>query len=125
MTLAIGDGANDINMIQSAHIGVGIMGKEGNQASSFADYAVPKFKNLRRLLFWHGRSFGKKLSIVIIFGLFKSMINANGVFYLQLVNGHSGVQAIESWIYAMYDVCLTQLAYTMTIFGVDVAYTYA
>jgi magnesium-transporting ATPase (P-type) len=101
------------------------MGKEGNQASSFADYAVPKFKDLRRLLFWHGRSFGKKLSIVIIFGLFKSMINANGVFYLQLVNGHSGVQAIESWIYAMYDVCLTQLAYTMTIFGIDVAYPYA
>lgn len=57
MTLAIGDGANDVNMIQSAHIGVGIKGKEGNQASMFADYSIPEFRGLRRLLFWHGRNF--------------------------------------------------------------------
>jgi P-type E1-E2 ATPase len=40
ITLAIGDGANDVNMIESAHVGVGIMGKEGNQAASFSDFAV-------------------------------------------------------------------------------------
>ncbi len=40
ITLAIGDGANDVNMIQQAHVGVGIMGKEGNQASAFADFAI-------------------------------------------------------------------------------------
>jgi phospholipid-translocating ATPase len=40
ITLAIGDGANDVNMIESAHVGIGIMGKEGNQAASFADFAV-------------------------------------------------------------------------------------
>ena len=67
-TLAVGDGANDVNMIQSAHIGFGIMGKEGNQASSFADYAVPRFKDLRRALFWHGSSFGLKLGQVILAG---------------------------------------------------------
>ena len=55
VTLAIGDGANDVNMIQSADIGFGLMGKEGNQAAAFADYAVPRFKDLRRALFWHGR----------------------------------------------------------------------
>lgn len=43
LTLAIGDGGNDVNMILSAHIGVGIKGKEGNQASQFADYALPTF----------------------------------------------------------------------------------
>ena len=67
-TLAIGDGANDINMIQSAHIGFGIMGKEGNQASAFADYAIPRFKDLRRMLFWHGSSFGYKLGQVVLIG---------------------------------------------------------
>lgn len=41
--LAIGDGANDVNMIQQAHIGFGLKGKEGNQAASFADYAIPRF----------------------------------------------------------------------------------
>mmetsp|Transcript_7802 Transcript_7802/g.7261 ORF Transcript_7802/g.7261 Transcript_7802/m.7261 type:complete len:97 (+) Transcript_7802:556-846(+) len=61
ITLAIGDGANDVNMIQTAHIGVGIFGKEGNQAASFADFALPKFKDLRRLMFWHGRKFGLNL----------------------------------------------------------------
>ena len=42
-TLAIGDGANDVPMIISAHVGVGILSKEGNQASSFADYSIPVF----------------------------------------------------------------------------------
>ena len=41
ITLAIGDGANDVNMIQQAHIGVGVFGKEGNQAACFSDYAIP------------------------------------------------------------------------------------
>ena len=54
-TLAIGDGANDVNMIQNAAIGVGIMGQEGNHAAKFADFAVPKFKDLNRILFWYGR----------------------------------------------------------------------
>jgi P-type E1-E2 ATPase len=47
VTMAIGDGANDVNMIQTAHIGIGIQGKEGNQAASFADYTLPKFQDLR------------------------------------------------------------------------------
>ena len=42
-TLAVGDGANDVNMIQSAHVGIGIMGKEGNQAAAFSDYSVPNY----------------------------------------------------------------------------------
>ena len=42
-TLAIGDGANDVNMIISAHVGVGILSKEGNSAAAFGDYAMPDF----------------------------------------------------------------------------------
>jgi len=61
VTLAIGDGANDVNMIQSADVGFGLMGKEGNQAAAFADYACPRFKDLRRALFWHGRSYGVRM----------------------------------------------------------------
>ena len=53
--LAVGDGANDINMINLADVGVGIFGLEGMQAASAADYAVPMFKDLHRLLFTHGR----------------------------------------------------------------------
>jgi P-type E1-E2 ATPase len=42
-TCAIGDGANDVNMILRSHVGIGVMGKEGNQAAQFADFAVPQF----------------------------------------------------------------------------------
>lgn len=55
ITLAIGDGANDVSMIQAAHIGVGIAGEEGMQASTAADYAIGQFRFLKRLLLVQGR----------------------------------------------------------------------
>ena len=54
-TLAIGDGANDVNMITAAHVGIGISGLEGMQAARSSDYAIGQFKFLRTLLFLHGR----------------------------------------------------------------------
>ena len=54
-TLAIGDGANDVAMIQAAHVGIGISGQEGMQAVNASDYAIAQFKYLRRLLLLHGR----------------------------------------------------------------------
>lgn len=54
ITLAIGDGANDVPMIMEAHIGVGIKGKEGTQAARSADYSIGKFKFLKILAFVHG-----------------------------------------------------------------------
>lgn len=54
--LAIGDGGNDVSMIQAANVGVGIAGKEGMQASLAADYALLQFSHLTRLLLWHGRN---------------------------------------------------------------------
>ena len=53
---AIGDGGNDVSMIQAANIGIGIVGKEGQQASLAADVSVLQFKSLTRLLLWHGRN---------------------------------------------------------------------
>ena len=50
ITLAIGDGANDVNMIIASHVGVGIFGKEGQQASRASDYAITEFQHLKRLL---------------------------------------------------------------------------
>ena len=55
ITLAIGDGANDVSMIMEAHIGVGIKGKEGTQAVRSADFAISQFHSLLRLLLFHGR----------------------------------------------------------------------
>jgi len=57
IVLAIGDGANDVNMISMANVGVGIQGKEGIQAARASDYAISEFKLLRRLLFSYGSEF--------------------------------------------------------------------
>ena len=55
ITLAIGDGANDIAMIQEAHVGIGITGREGLQAARTSDYSIAQFRFLTKLLLVHGR----------------------------------------------------------------------
>ncbi len=110
ITLAIGDGANDVNMIQTAHIGVGIFGKETNQAAAFSDYAVPQFKVLRRLLFWHGRSFGVRFSNFVKWFLWKSAISGILRFFFNLHNGFSASTPFDDTFYALYDVTCTSIA---------------
>jgi phospholipid-transporting ATPase len=78
-TLAIGDGANDVNMISSAHIGVGIKGLEGQQASRASDYAINEFKQLRLLLFAYGREYTRRNGFVVSYSFYK-----NGVLYLSV-----------------------------------------
>ena len=53
---AVGDGGNDVSMIQAANVGIGLVGKEGKQASLAADFSVTQFKHISRLLVWHGRN---------------------------------------------------------------------
>jgi hypothetical protein len=55
ITLAVGDGANDVSMIQEAHVGVGIEGLEGRQAVNCSDFSIPQFQGLQRLLLVHGQ----------------------------------------------------------------------
>ena len=67
-TLAIGDGANDVAMIQSADVGIGIFGNEGRQASMNADFAIPKFSMLKRLMFVHGHwCYERAIALVLYF----------------------------------------------------------
>ena len=109
-TVAIGDGANDVNMIQSAHIGIGIFGKEGNQAASFADYALPKFRDLRQLLFWHGRSMGVKSTNFACWFAFKGMLFSVPLVFFNAYAAFSGLTFIEDYFYALYEVILTTWA---------------
>lgn len=84
LTLAIGDGANDVAMLQAADLGVGIRGKEGMQAVMAADYAVSRFRFLPRLLFWHGRLSHSRTARASLGTLYK-----NAAFV--------GVQAVFQW----------------------------
>ena len=64
MTLAIGDGGNDVSMIQEAHVGIGIIGLEGMQAVQASDYALAQFRFLSKLLLVHGRTNYNRVSKV-------------------------------------------------------------
>ena len=90
-TLSIGDGANDVNMIESAHVGIGIMGKEGNQAASFSDFAINQYSDLRQLMFWHGNNWLVKLFTFTLLTVTKtSVFGLAGLFY-QFSAFYSGV----------------------------------
>jgi magnesium-transporting ATPase (P-type) len=110
VTLAIGDGANDVNMIQNAHIGVGVMGKEGNQASTYSDYAIPQFRMLQRLVFWHGRGFGVRFSHFVKWFEYKSVNLAFVVLFMNTLTLFSAQQIHEDLFYSLYMVTLTNIA---------------
>jgi P-type E1-E2 ATPase len=74
VTLAIGDGANDVSMIREADVGIGIIGKEGRQAANNADFAIGQFKFLRRLLLVHGRWNYVRQSKVFLYCLHKNLV---------------------------------------------------
>ena len=75
MTLAIGDGANDVSMIQMADIGVGISGQEGMQAVQASDFAIARFQFLARLLLVHGHWCYDRISKMILYFFYKDMVS--------------------------------------------------
>jgi len=70
----IGDGGNDVGMIQEAHLGIGIVGKEGQQASLASDFSILSFNRLKILLLWHGRLSYKRSSILSQFVIHRGLI---------------------------------------------------
>ncbi|KAL8188354.1 UNVERIFIED_CONTAM: putative phospholipid-transporting ATPase IF, partial [Gekko kuhli] len=83
ITLAIGDGANDVSMIQEAHVGIGIMGKEGRQAVRNSDYAIARFKFLSKLLFAHGHLYYIRIATLVQYFFYKTLYDS---VYLTLYN---------------------------------------
>lgn len=73
LLLAIGDGANDVSMIQAAHVGVGISGVEGLQAARSADVSIAQFRYLRKLLLVHGAWSYHRISRVILYSFYKNI----------------------------------------------------
>ena len=71
-TLAIGDGGNDVPMIQAAHCGVAVLGKESTQAALAADFTISDFQSLQRLLMVHGRYSYTRLAYIVQFSFYKS-----------------------------------------------------
>jgi phospholipid-translocating ATPase len=84
MTLAIGDGANDVSMIQEANVGIGISGVEGRQAVMASDYAIAQFRFLRKLLLVHGRWSYLRTAEMIMGFFFKNVVWTFVLFWYQI-----------------------------------------
>ena len=89
-TLAVGDGANDVAMINAAHVGVGIEGEEGVQAVNASDYAVGQFSFLGTLLLKHGRYNYIRMSKVVCFMFYKNILMSTTMFWYSFFNAYSG-----------------------------------
>ncbi|CAG8784543.1 9582_t:CDS:2, partial [Gigaspora rosea] len=95
VTCAIGDGANDVSMIQAAHIGIGVAGEEGLQAVMASDYAIAQFRFLTRLLLVHGHYAYIRNSSLILNFFYKNMIGVGVLFWFQLFDGYSTTVVFE------------------------------
>ena len=103
ITLAVGDGANDVSMIQEAHIGVGISGKEGAQASQSADFVIDQFRFLKKVLLVHGRWGYKRVSWFICYYFYKNIAVVFTELWFALYNGFSGQIFFLDWLPLLYN----------------------
>ncbi|KAL2832828.1 hypothetical protein BDW59DRAFT_93039 [Aspergillus cavernicola] len=109
LLLAIGDGANDVSMIQAAHVGVGISGVEGLQAARSADVSIAQFRYLRKLLLVHGAWSYHRISRVILYSFYKNIALYMTQFWYSFQNAFSGEVIYESWTLSFYNVFFTVL----------------
>ncbi|CAH8845869.1 unnamed protein product [Trichobilharzia szidati] len=109
-TLAIGDGANDVNMIRVANVGIGISGgEEGMQAVMASDFAISRFAYLKRLLLVHGHCCYDKLANASLYLFYKDAIYIFVLFWFQMFNGFSGSNAIDQLSQILFSVTMTGL----------------
>ena len=101
-------------MIQEAHIGVGISGKEGRQAVNNSDFAIGQFRFLKPQLLKHGRRNYRRMSKVIVYSFFKNIVLTFVLFYYQADCGWSGTSFYEAWVYSGFNFFL---AFTPLAFG--------
>ncbi|XP_054024243.1 phospholipid-transporting ATPase VB [Dryobates pubescens] len=109
MTLSIGDGANDVSMIQAADVGIGISGQEGMQAVMASDFAISRFKHLKKLLLVHGHWCYARLAKMVIYFFYKNVSYVNLLFWYQFFCGFSGSTMIDYWQMIFFNLFFTSM----------------
>ncbi|RQM16150.1 hypothetical protein DD237_004572 [Peronospora effusa] len=122
-TLAIGDGANDVAMIQRAHVGVGISGQEGMQAVNSSDYAIGQFYFLEKLLLHHGRLNYKRMAILSGYMFYKNIVMVLAQYFYMFCTGSSAQKFYGELAFQLYNICYTSLPIiVLGVFDYDVPY---
>ncbi|XVF03487.1 hypothetical protein REPUB_Repub04eG0265400 [Reevesia pubescens] len=121
-TLAIGDGANDVGMLQEADIGIGISGVEGMQAVMSSDVAIAQFRYLERLLLVHGHWCYRRISSMICYFFFKNIAFGFTLFLFEAYASFSAQPAYNDWYLSLYNVFFSSLpVIAMGVFDQDVS----
>ncbi|XP_015268247.1 PREDICTED: probable phospholipid-transporting ATPase VD [Gekko japonicus] len=109
MTMAVGDGANDVSMIQVADVGIGISGQEGMQAVMASDFAVSQFRHLNKLLFVHGHWCYTRLANMVLYFFYKNLVYVAVLFWYQFFSGFSGIAMTDHWSLILFNVLFTSV----------------
>lgn len=109
MTLAIGDGANDVSMIQMADVGVGICGQEGRQAVMASDFAMGQFQFLKRLLLVHGHWNYQRVGYLVLYNFYRNAVFVLMLFWYILCTAFSTTSALTDWSSVFYSVLYTSV----------------
>ncbi|KAL4205060.1 hypothetical protein AMTRI_Chr01g135270 [Amborella trichopoda] len=121
-TLAIGDGANDVGMLQESDIGVGISGVEGMQAVMSSDIAIAQFRYLERLLLVHGHWCYRRIASMVCYFFYKNITFGFTLFLFEAYASFSGQAAYNDWYMSFYNVFFTSLpVLAMGVFDQDVS----
>ncbi|XP_076656807.1 phospholipid-transporting ATPase IF [Halictus rubicundus] len=108
-TAAIGDGGNDIAMIQEAHVGIGLMGKEGRQASMSSDFAIAKFRFLKKTLLVHGQWYYVRISTLTLYFFYKNILFITPQLLFGIHSGFSVQTFYDSMFLMLFNVIFTSV----------------
>ena len=114
-TAAVGDGANDVAMIQEAHVGLGIMGKEGRAAVRSADFAFAKFRHLHRILLVHGHWFYVRTATLVQYFFYKNIAAFTAQLVFACFNNFSTQPVYDSINLTLFNIVFTSVP--IFIFG--------
>ena len=119
-TAAIGDGGNDVGMIQEAHLGIGIVGKEGKQASLAADFSILEFRSVKLLLLWHGRLSYKRSAVLAQFVIHRGLIISIIQIIFSFMFYFTSIQIYNGYLMLGYSTIYTTLPVFSIVFDEDV-----
>lgn len=124
LTLAIGDGANDVNMITAAHVGIGIAGLEGSQAVRASDYSIGQFAYVQRLLFVHGRECYRRNATLICFNFYKNVLCVIPLLFYGMFSAFSGQLLYNLWTYQLFNIMFCAMPIVVyAIFDIEIPHS--
>ena len=107
ITLAIGDGANDVSMIREAHVGIGLYGNEGLRAAQSADMAIGEFRFLWRLVFFHGANSYIRNSELVLYFFYKNLLFTTPHLMFTYITMYSAQTVFDEWFISGYNAFFT------------------